>query len=135
MLACELPEEFEYRLREWGRFFADHRKPMRCASAEKDYRRRSGDWAEDDGAPPQEHHGIRDGFAMDRVEDTHRAIQTQDAVAKWALTFAYCYRHYEKGRVLAIMRKMTGRRLGWYAYLDTLDAAKIRLYCLLSARV
>jgi hypothetical protein len=132
MKAYELPNDFEMRLREWGGYFRDKRSKMRCGSAEGAYKPRAGDWG-DEGDVPKESRLPRDELFLGRVLKTHEAIQIEGREPKWALTLAYCYRHLDKGRVLALMRKMTGRRFGWYAFLDCVDAAKIRVYCRLDS--
>lgn len=129
--AYELPNEFEQRLREWGGYFRDKRARMRCGSAEGMYRPRAGDWGDDEDIPKTLL--IRDELTMGRVLETHEAIQVESKEPKWALTLAYCHRHLDKGRLLGVLRKMTGRRFGWYGYLDLLDAAKVRVHCRLQA--
>jgi hypothetical protein len=126
MKSYELPNDFEARLREWGGYFRDKRQKMRCGSAEGMYRPRAGDWGDDEDIPRNTL--IRDEMTLGRVLETHDAIQAEGAAPKWALTLAYCHRHLDKGRLLGVLRKMTGRRFGWYAYLDLLDAAKVRVY-------
>ena len=122
MSPAELPQDFEARMKEWGRYFGDRRRLQTCGSAEKNYKRRSDD-------PDYEPVLVRDEFMLKRVLATHEAIQAEDRSSKWALTLNYCYRQMQRGHLLGVMRKMTGRRLGWYSYLDLLDSARIRVYC------
>lgn len=117
-------------LREWAHYFRDLRKLGHCRSIEHRYKPHSDDyaaegWGDMEAAPrtsPARSYSLRSALS------THEAIQQLDRVYKWALTYSYCYPGLPKFVVLRCMKKYTGRRLNWKAFLETLDIGRMRLH-------
>lgn len=118
------------RLREWAFFFRDRKKLERCKSIEHRFRAQSEDfaaegWGDMDAAP-----SVKPGrsYSVLRAEETEDSIRRLDRIYRWAITYAYCYPGLPRFVVLRCMRKFTGRRLSWQAYLDALDIGRFRLH-------
>lgn len=123
-------------LREWATFFRDRRRLEHCRSIEHRFRARSEDfasegWGDMDAAP-----SVRPArsYSSLRASETQDAIQQLDRVYRWALTYGYCYPHLPRFVVLRCMRKFTGRRLNWQAYIEALDIARFRLHTTMGCR-
>ena len=136
-MTARLPdlETTDERLREWGHFFRDHKFREHCRSIERRFRAQSEDyaregWGDDEAAP-----SIKPGasYTLRSALLTHEAICQLDRIYKWALTYGYCYPSLPKFVVLRCMKKYTGRRLNWKAYLDVLDIARVRVRCTISS--
>lgn len=132
MRPIDLPDETEQRLREWAWYFRDRRyRQQTCASAEKGYRRHSGDF-EGDGvgeivAPRQT--TPRGSYSVLRAIQTGECIsRSVDLPGRWALTYGYCYPGLPRHVVLSSMRRRTKHRINWGRFLDLLDAARVRVH-------
>lgn len=132
-MTARLPdlETTDERLREWAHFFRDHKFREHCRSIEHRFRRSSDDadpdgWGDEEAAP-----SVKPGvsYTLRSALETHEAIYQLDRIYKWALTYGYCYPSLPKFVVLRCMKKYTGRRLNWKAYLDVLDIARVRVRC------
>ena len=117
-------------LREWGHFFRDRKSFERCRSIEHRFKPHSEDfaaegWGDMDAAP-----SVRPArsYSILRAEKTQDAICQLDRIYRWALTYGYAYPGLPKFVVLRCMKKFTGRRLSWAAYLDVLDIGRMRLH-------
>jgi len=127
-----IPEEVDERLREWAYFFRDRRRLETCKSIEHRYRRSSDDadpdgWGDMESAPQT---SPAPSYRLLRALDTHEVIQGMEKKYKWALTYGYCYPSLPKHLVTRLMKKYTGLRLTWTAYLEVLDIARMRVYAL-----
>lgn len=125
-----VPPELDERLWEWGHFFRDRKHLEHCRSIEHRFRAASEDfgpdgWGDMDAAPRSQ---PAKSYRLLRAIETHEAIQTQERPYKWAITYAYCYPSLPKFVVLRSMKKYTGRRLAWAAFLDLLDIGRVRVY-------
>ena len=133
MKAWDLPPDLDERLWEWAHHFRDRKSLERCKSIEHRFKATSDDfaaegWGDTDAAPrvaPARSYSLR------RALETHEVIQQMDRLYKWVLTYGYCYPGLPRFIVLKALRKFTGRRLTWDAYLDTLDIGRMRVYSLL----
>ena len=67
-------------------------------------------------------------YSLLRAEKTQDAISRLDRIYRWALTYGYAYPGLPKFVVLRCMKKFTGRRLSWAAYLDAIDIGRMRLH-------
>jgi hypothetical protein len=127
----DVTDEF---LREWAHFFRDHKFREHCRSIEHRYKPHSDDyalegWGDDEAAP-----SVKPGasYSLRRALTTHEAIRKLDRIYAWSITYAYCYPHLPRFVVLRCMKKYTGRRLNWKAYLDVLDIGRCRLHTTIS---
>jgi hypothetical protein len=116
---------------EWGAYFRDRRQFERCRSIESRFNAydpevRDEGWGEP--GPPL----LRPPMNVRRVLKTHDAVQQLPVVNKWALTYGYAYPYLPKFVVLRAMRKYTGRRLAWQAFMDALDVARFRVHTTIS---
>lgn len=118
------------RLREWAHFFRDRRSLERCRSIESRFRASSEDfsiegWGDMDSVP-----SVRPAasYSLLRAVRTHDAVQQLDRTYKWALTFGFCYPSQPRYLVLRLMKKYTGRKFSWPAFLEALDIGRIRIY-------
>ena len=123
-------EAVDERLREWAYYFRDRKSLERCRSIESRFKATSDDfstegWGDMDSAP-----SVRPGasYSLLRAVQTHEQIQALDKLYKWALTFGFCYPSQPRYLVLRFMKKYTGRRMTWTAFLEALDIARVRLY-------
>ena len=120
---------------EWAHFFRDHRLREHCRSIEHRFKASSDDFGPDGWGDEESVPSVRlpASWGLRRAIQTHEAIQQLDRIYKWALTYAYCYPGLPKFVVLRCMKKYTGRRLAWKAFLDVLDVARYRVrmhtYC------
>jgi hypothetical protein len=135
-MTARLPDldNTDERLREWAHFFRDHKFREHCRSIEHRYQATSEDfgpdgWGDSDAAPQTRPSAT---YALRRALETHEAIQQLDRIYKWALTYGYCYPGMPKFVVLRCMKKFTGRRLNWKAYLDMLDIGRCRVHTTIS---
>lgn len=118
------------RLREWAYFFRDRKQLERCRSIESRYRRHSEDgdpdgWGDEDSTPQT---SPARSYQLLRALETHEAIQSLDRIYKWAITFGFAYPYLPKFVVIRAMRKYTGRRLTWKAYLEALDIGRMMVH-------
>ena len=123
-----VPPELDERLIEWARYFKDRHKFNRCASLEGRFSPYAPDawdsgWGEP-GAPVAPLPEI----LLPRVLRTHEAVQSLERAYKWVVTYGYCFPSLERWQVLKSLRKYTGRRYTWGAYLDALEIAKVRVW-------
>lgn len=131
MRLTDLPVDLDERLWEWACYFRDYRPTGRCKSLEGRYQRHSDDLGEEVSEE------VREAPKRPRARDwvlraiqTHEAIQQLDRKYKWALTYAYCYPGLPKFVVLRLLKKYTGHRLNWKAYLEILDIGRMRVWTL-----
>lgn len=122
------------RLREWGWYFRDRRNKGRCLSMESRFKPHSEDFSAEGWGDMESAPSVRSGasYRVLRALETHEAVQELDRIYKWSLTYAYCYPGLPKFVVLKAMRKFTGRRLNWTAYLTALDIARCRVHTAIS---
>ena len=131
MKPIDLPAELDDRLREWAWHFKDrHFRQQTCASGEKHFKATSDDfgpdgWGDEESAPRTV---LPPSWTVRRALETHEHIRRLDKLYAWVLTYAYCYPHLDKYRVLAAIRHRTRRRLSWGAFLDTVDIARVRMW-------
>lgn len=136
MKPWDLPDDIDERLWEWAWYFRDRQKLSQCKSIEHRFQATSDDfaaegWGDTETAPKVRSTAL---YSVPRAIQTHEAIQQLDRIYKWALTYGYCYPGLPRFVVLKALRKFTGRRLSWNAYLDTLDIGRMRVYSLLCSR-
>lgn len=125
----DLPNDIDERLWEWGTYFRDYRPTGRCASLEGRYQRHSDDLSEEVSEEVREApKRPRARNWVLRAIQTHEAIQQLDRKYKWALTYAFCYPGLPKFVVLRCMKKYTGRRYAWQAFLELVDIARMRVW-------
>lgn len=136
MKAWDLPIEVDERLWEWAHFFRDRRRLERCRSIENRYRAVGDDreegWGDAEAAPESRPTRL---YIASRALHTHEVIQQLDRKYKWAITYGFCYPHLPRFVVLRAMKKFTGSRLTWKAYLDVLDIGRIRVAATLSSAI
>lgn len=124
----QLPAELDERLNEWGRYFKDRHRYSRCASIEGRFNPHApGCWDSgwgDPGAPS----AILPEIKLPRVLQTHECVMALQTQYKWAITYAFCYPSLEKWMVLKFLKKYTGRRFSWNAYLETLEIGRVRTW-------
>ena len=119
-------EWIESRLIEWARYMKDRPRYSTCQSLEgrfvvtQDERDKNG-WG--DVAPPEYAPPVN----VRRALQTHAAIGLLPKSQKWALTYGYCYPSLDRWRVLKLMRKYSGRRFTWTAYLTEIEIGKVRV--------
>ena len=120
-------------LREWGYFFRDRHQLNRCRSIEHRFQATSDDFSKEGWGDMESAPSVRPSrlYAVRRALDTHEAVQQLQPVQKWALTYAFCFPGLPKFVVLRLMKKWTGRRFNWKAYLEQLDIGRVRVYCFL----
>src|SRR5688572_9855544 len=127
-----VPYECDERLQDWACYFRDYRSRERCKSLEGRYQRHSDDLGEDvseDVREAPKRPKTRD-WVLKAIQ-VHEALQQLDRQYQWALTYSYCYPSLPKFVVLRLMRKYTGRRMGWNAFRDLVDIGRIRVWTLL----
>jgi hypothetical protein len=122
-------------LREWGHFFRDNRKPERCRSIESRFQATSDDfgpngWGDLEAAPRT---SPARSYSLLRAVFTHDAVQQLPITNKWAITYGFAYQHLPKFIVLRCMRKYTGRRINWQAFLEALDIGRFRVHTTICA--
>jgi hypothetical protein len=122
------------RLREWAHFYRDRRNFGHCRSIEHRFRATSDDFAAEGWGDAESAPSARPArsYSVLRAGQTQDAIQELDRIYRWALTYGYCYSHLPRFVVLRCMRKYTGRRLNWQAYLELLDIARFRIHTTIS---
>lgn len=130
MRACDLPTDLDERLWEWAYFFKDRKRLEACKSIEHRYRRSSDDadpegWGEVEAAPKTQ---PARSYRLLRALETHEIVQALDRKYKWALTYGYCYPSLPRFVVLRALKRFTGSRMTWKAYLETLDIGRMRVY-------
>lgn len=130
----KLPSELDERLREWAHYFKDRKRYSRCASIEGRFNPFApGCWDEGwgDPGPPQ---AVPPEPKLPRVLKTHACVMGLPSKAqRWAITFGYCYPSIDRHHVLRALKKYTGRRFTWKAYLDELDSGRMRVWaCVLN---
>lgn len=134
MKPWDLPADLDERLWEWAHHFRDRQRLERCKSIEHRFQATSDDfaaegWGDTESAPSV---APARSYSLRRALETHEVIQQMDKLYKWVLTYGYCYPGLPRFVVLKAIRRFTGRRLTWGAYLDTLDIGRMRVYSLLS---
>lgn len=122
--------ETDERLREWAFCFRDRHQLNRCRSLESRFRATSADYAVEGWGDMEAAPSVRLGasYSILRAESTEDEIQKLDRVYRWALTYAYCYPGLPRFVVLRCMKRFTGRKLNWKAFIETLDIARFRLH-------
>jgi hypothetical protein len=130
--AIQVPEEVDERLREWASYFKDRKRWERCKSIEHRYTPHSEDyaaegWGDMESAPA----APKPPVSVLRAIQTNDLIQQLDKKYKWAITYGYCYPSLPKHLVTRLMKKYTGIRVSWNAYLEILDIGRMRVYALL----
>lgn len=125
------------RLREWAYFFRDRRRLEQCRSIEHRFRATSDDfsaegWGDMDSVP-----SVRpaQSWSLLRALETHEAVMATPLIQRWALTYAFAYPGLPRFLVLRLIKKYTGRRLTWQAYLDQIDIARCRVHTVISMGV
>lgn len=123
-------ESTDERLREWAFFFRDRRQFEHCRSIEHRFKATSDDfgpdgWGDEESAPRIK---PKASYSLQRALSTHEVVQALRSIEKWAITYAFAYPGLPKFVVLRAMRKWTGRRLNWNAYLDLLDMGRFRVH-------
>ena len=128
-----VPEEVDERLREWAYFFRDRKRLERCQSIEHRYKPHSDDYAAEGWGDMETAPSVSPArsYRLLRAIETHEVINQLDKKYKWALTYGYCFPSMEKYRVTRMMKKYTGLRITWNAYLEILDIGRMRVYALL----
>jgi hypothetical protein len=129
----DIPHEVDERLAEWAWAFRDRKRLETCKSIEHRFKATSDDfaiegWGDTESAPSV---APARSYSLRRALETHEVVQQLDRLYKWALTYGYCYPGLPRFVVLKAIRKFTGRRLTWAAYLDVLDMGRIRVHGLL----
>jgi hypothetical protein len=122
------------RLREWAFFYRDRKSQSRCKSIEHRFRATSDDFAAEGWGDMESAPSVRPGrsYSTLRADQTEDAIRELERIYRWALTYGYCYPHLPRFVVLRCMRKFTGRRLNWQAYLELLDIGRFRIHTTIS---
>ena len=124
-------ELIDSRLRGWAAYFRSRMVFGRCGSAEGNYRRVHEDFAAEGwSAPPGVRvavSGFRDGWVRDALE-VEDEVRLLPLVQRWALTYAYVHAGMPRQAVLRRMRRMTGRRLGWNAFIEQVDIGRARVW-------
>lgn len=120
-------------LKEWGFFFRDRRRLEHCRSIEHRFRATSDDfgpsgWGDEEAAPKTS--PARSWRILEALK-THDQVMALPKVNKWAITYAYCYPSLGTGLTLRMMKKWTGKRMNWKAYLEQLDIGRFRVYAAL----
>ena len=130
MKPYDLPADVDERLWEWAHHFRDRKTLERCKSIEHRFQATSDDFAKEGWGDTETAPSVAPGrsYSLRRALETHDVIQQLDRIYKWALTYGYCYPGLPRFVVLKALRKFTGRRLTWAAYLDTLDIGRMRVY-------
>lgn len=126
-----IPEECDERLRDWGAYFRDRRRYMRCGSLEGRYVRRAGEddgegWGDVESAPEAIRARPRDWIL--RAIETNEAIMQLQLVQRWAVSYAYAYPGLPKFVVLRALKKFTKRHLTWKEYMDQVDIGRFRVW-------
>ena len=122
--------ETDERLREWAYIFRDRRSLNRCLSLESRFRASSEDFAREGWGDMEAAPSVSPGrsYSILRAESTEDEIQKLDRVYRWAITYAYCYPGLPRFVVLRCMKKFTGRKLNWKAFVEVLDIGRMRLH-------
>ena len=130
MKVIDIPNDVDERLREWGSYFKDRRRYMRCGSAEGNYRRHADD-PDPDGwgaverpvpTKPKERNWVL------RAIKTNELILNLPIVQRWCVTYAFAYPGLPKFVVLRCIKKFSGRQLSWSAFLDQVDMGRLRVW-------
>jgi hypothetical protein len=133
MKPYDLPHDLEERLWEWAYFFKDRKRLERCRSIEHRFQAHSEDFAAEGWGDMETAPSVAPArsYRLPRAIQTHDVIQTLDRKYKWALTYGYCFPSLPKFVVLRSLKKFTGHRMTWNAYLEILDIGRMRVYSLL----
>lgn len=132
----DLPPDLDDRLWSWGRHYRDRTNWGHCGSAEGNYKPHSDDYAKEgwgDAPPPQRIAQARSNSVLEAIR-TNEAIIKLDKVQKWSVTYFFCYPTIPRFVVLKAIKRFTGRRLTWKAYLEQVDLARMRLWCSLATK-
>lgn len=134
MKPWDLPPQVDERLWEWAHFFKDRKIRERCKSIESRFQATSDDfaaegWGDTEAAPQSRPERL---YSLRRAIETHDVIQQLDRKYKWVLTYGYCFPGLPRFVVLRALKRFTGTRLTWNAYLDTLDIGRMRVYSMLA---
>ena len=126
-------EEVDERLREWAAYFKDRQRYSSIGSAERKFKPHSDDYAKEgwgDPTPPPPTPAKPRNWVL-RACQTNDAIMQLDPVHKWSLTYAFAYQNLPRFVVLRVIKKFTGRKMTWNAYLEAVDIGRMRLWTLL----
>lgn len=125
--------DLDDRLREWAFYFRDRKKLERCKSIEHRFQATSDD-AEKEGwgepSPPESRSNRL--YSIRRALQTHDVIQQLDKKYKWVVTYGYAYPGLPRFVVLRALKRFTGARFTWNAYLDALGIGRMRVYAMLA---
>lgn len=118
------------RLREWAWYFRDRKQLNHCKSIEHRFQAHSDDfaaegWGDMESAPKAQ---PSRSYQVLRALETHEVIGHLPLVNKWAITYGFCYPYLPKFVVLRAMKKFTGRRIAWKAFIEALDIGRFRVY-------
>lgn len=129
----DLPTDVDERLWEWAYFFRDRKRLETCRSIENRFRATSEDFAAEGWGDTEAAPKINPGksYRLPRAVETHEAILKLDVIYRWVLTYGFCYPSLPRFVVLRAVKRFTGRRLSWNAYLDALDIGRVRVYSML----
>lgn len=128
-----VPDIVDERLWEWAWAFKDRKRWERCRSIEHRFQATSDDfaaegWGDTESAPQSRPERL---YSLRRAIETHELIQQLDRKYRWAITYGYCYPSLPKYVVTRLMKKYTGTRMSWNAFLEILDIGRMRVYALL----
>jgi hypothetical protein len=129
----DLPADVDERLNEWAYYFRDRQRLERCKSIEHRFQATSDDFAKEGWGDTESAPQVRPerSYALLRAIQTHEAIQKLDRKYRWIITYGYCYPGLPRFVVLKALRKFTGIRFTWNAYLDNLEIGRMRIYAML----
>ena len=135
----QIPGEVDERLKEWAIYFKDRASKSALGSAESRYKPHSDDyaaegWGDPEAAPvpaPRPRNWV---LRAQEVQDvmTSLAKSAEGKRYAWVLTYAYAYPYLPRFVVLRCIKKFTGHRITWAAYLDMLDIGRFRVYGMLA---
>lgn len=134
-----IPEEVDERLKEWGAYFKDRASKSQLGSAESRYKPHSDDYAAEGwgdpeatpAPPPRPRNWV---LRAQEVQDviTGLAKSVEGKRYAWVLTYAYAYPYLPRFVVLRCIKKFTGSRITWSAYLDMIEIGRYRVHALLA---
>lgn len=125
----EIPEEVNERLWNWARCFRDRHNFGRCASAEKNFKPHSSDFAAEGWGEPEAPKQVPQmrSNALLEASATNDAVMKLNSIQKWSLTYYFCYPSLPRFVVLKCLRKYAGQRLNWKQYLEQVDLGRLRV--------
>jgi hypothetical protein len=128
----QIPDEVNEQLWNWGSHFRDRHSWGRCASAEKNYKPHSSDYAKEgwgEPVPPPKVAPTRSNAVLEAIK-TNDLIMQLPRLQKWALTLFFCYPSLPRFVTLKILKKYAGERVTWTRYLEVVEIGRLRVYTL-----